>query len=481
MNFGGSRKPRPTLAAPGAISWTLVMLLVIAALATVPATPAQAAAPVARWVADDWAGGTANWVDRVGGKIATVASAANSPAKVAGAIAGSTNSGLVFDGVNDYFKVAVGENPVHGATSMTVAAFFKTSQAAPDNPIWWARPGPINGEASGFGNDWGLTYDAAGGASAFFGWQLPVSPAVPLTDGQPHTMIMTWQTPEKIARLYIDGALAGSLATSESGGIDNSSGLAFGANNEGGGSAPDRFFSGTIGELRLYTTIQDPAAVHSELVTAPARPPSPTIYYPLTVTKDGDGSGDVGGEPQLQIDCGTNCSSALASHTYGALTATADEGSEFAGWSGGCLYVESNRCTVHVTGPQTITATFRAIAPQPPPDPEPSPSISPDPQPQSESFAVAVTLRLLRRDGSLVARGKVVSEEPSCLAMVPVEIHRVRENTLSLKGTATTGPNGKYRAELGARKGTYVATVPVHDPTDLIECLGAESEIRSKS
>jgi hypothetical protein len=253
---------------------------------------AAVGSPVAQWVADDWTGGTANWVDRVGGKVATISAAANSPTKILGAIVGTeTTSGIVFDGVDDFFAVAPAQNPIQGATSVTIAAFFNTTQGASGaDGAFWRYPGPVNGEAPGWPNDWGLTYSSAGEAQGFFNYQINPSPAVSLIDGLPHTMILTWQTPELVARLYVDGVLVGSTNTSAAGGVNNANGLVFGAEMEGAilGFSSPRFFSGAIGELRFYNSIEDPATLHGEMLGA-LTTPATSLALPGNATLNGAG------------------------------------------------------------------------------------------------------------------------------------------------------------------------------------------------
>lgn len=218
---------------------------------------------VGRWVADDWAGGTNNWVDRVAGRIATVPASANSPTKTPGVFPPSgsnATTGLVFDGVDDYLSVDAGQNPIVGKTSVTIMAFFLTTQGAPgvDDHRFWSYPGPLNGESPFMPNDWGLTYDTAGNAQGFFNETITVTPSVSLINGRPHTMILTWQDPsvfpgEGLARLYVDGVLVGSTTRPQDGGggiVD--AGFVIGAN----AIALDRFFSGAIGELRFYDSIE---------------------------------------------------------------------------------------------------------------------------------------------------------------------------------------------------------------------------------
>ena len=55
----------------------------------------------------------------------------------------------------------------------------------------------------------------------------------------------------------------------------------------------------------------------------------------LTVTPAGTGAGVVSSSP-AGISCGADCTESYASGTVVTLTASAEAGSEFAGWSGAC-------------------------------------------------------------------------------------------------------------------------------------------------
>jgi uncharacterized repeat protein (TIGR01451 family) len=82
--------------------------------------------------------------------------------------------------------------------------------------------------------------------------------------------------------------------------------------------------------------------------------------FTLTVNEAGSGTGTVTSSP-AGIVCPptTTCSAAFASGTVVALTATASEGSTFAGWSGaGCT--GTGGCSVTMTAAQTVTATFNS-------------------------------------------------------------------------------------------------------------------------
>lgn len=83
----------------------------------------------------------------------------------------------------------------------------------------------------------------------------------------------------------------------------------------------------------------------------------------LTVMKDGNGSGSVQSGP-AGITCGSACAHAYSSGTPVTLTATADAGSLFVGWTGGGCS-GANTCQVVVSAATTVTATFRKFSPGP--------------------------------------------------------------------------------------------------------------------
>ncbi len=74
------------------------------------------------------------------------------------------------------------------------------------------------------------------------------------------------------------------------------------------------------------------------------------------MTLAGDGSGSVSSSP-AGIDCGTDCSEAYDDGTLVTLTAVADTGSDFSGWSGeGCS--GTGTCQVTMDAARSVTATF---------------------------------------------------------------------------------------------------------------------------
>jgi trimeric autotransporter adhesin len=80
--------------------------------------------------------------------------------------------------------------------------------------------------------------------------------------------------------------------------------------------------------------------------------------FALTVSEAGAGTGTVTSAP-AGINCPAACSANFASGAVVALTATAAEGSTFAGWSGaGCT--GTGGCSVTMTAAETVTATFNS-------------------------------------------------------------------------------------------------------------------------
>jgi hypothetical protein len=75
----------------------------------------------------------------------------------------------------------------------------------------------------------------------------------------------------------------------------------------------------------------------------------------LTVTKKGGGSGTVSSAP-AGIDCGALCAAFLEEGTKVTLTAVADSGSEFTGWSGACSGTGS--CVVVLAAEAEVAADF---------------------------------------------------------------------------------------------------------------------------
>ena len=83
----------------------------------------------------------------------------------------------------------------------------------------------------------------------------------------------------------------------------------------------------------------------------------------LSITKTGTGSGTVMSSP-TGISCGTDCSESYASGTGVTLTAIADTGSTFSGWSGDCS--GTGTCVLVINTNKAATAIFSTKPVEPP-------------------------------------------------------------------------------------------------------------------
>jgi peptidoglycan hydrolase-like protein with peptidoglycan-binding domain len=103
-----------------------------------------------------------------------------------------------------------------------------------------------------------------------------------------------------------------------------------------------------------------------------ASAPAPTPTYLLTVSKAGSsGTGTVTSSP-AGIACGATCSASYAQGATVTLTAVADSGSSFFGWSGGGCS-GTGACTVTMSAATAVTAIFPInLSVNPPPDLTPS-------------------------------------------------------------------------------------------------------------
>jgi len=123
--------------------------------------------------------------------------------------------------------------------------------------------------------------------------------------------------------------------------------------------------------------------------------------YSLTINKTGTGNGDISSQP-TGIHCGTQCGASYARDAVVTLTASAQSGSTFEGWTGACSGSHAST-SVTLNAEQSCTATFNII-PAPPADPPPPPPPSSPPSlPPTVSYKLA-----LEKAGT--GRGTVSSE-----------------------------------------------------------------------
>lgn len=118
--------------------------------------------------------------------------------------------------------------------------------------------------------------------------------------------------------------------------------------------------SGT-GSLVHQATVTAPAGVTDNNNTNDIAVDTDSIgtLRTLTITKDGTGQGAVVSSP-VALSCGSTCFADFTDGTAVVLTAMADPGYGFYGWSGGGCS-GSGTCTVSLTGDELIFATFGPI------------------------------------------------------------------------------------------------------------------------
>ena len=84
---------------------------------------------------------------------------------------------------------------------------------------------------------------------------------------------------------------------------------------------------------------------------------SSSTTFPLTIKKEGNGSGTITSNP-VGISCGSTCSTRFPENSSITLTAVAGSGSAFTGWSGGGCSGSNTSCTITLPWGKTVTATF---------------------------------------------------------------------------------------------------------------------------
>ena len=82
-----------------------------------------------------------------------------------------------------------------------------------------------------------------------------------------------------------------------------------------------------------------------------------TPFYTMSVSRAGAGTGTVTSTP-AGISCGFDCSEPYSSGTTVTLTAAANAGSAFVGWTGAACAAQGNPCTVTMTSNTFVTANF---------------------------------------------------------------------------------------------------------------------------
>ncbi len=243
----------------------------LSAMESLEARQLLAADLVAQWQANDLAstiedGGPVEvWTDSIGQIAAT---STGNPALNHAGLGGRPSIVFETSDGSDGFKVPSLESPMSQREDFSLAIAFATSSLdlQGGNDEWFKNSGLIDGNALGFGADWGLTMNSAGqlaaGLGAGFGRPTTTiySQQSGLNDGQLHVAVLTKSGSDM--SLYVDDSLSASTDQADTSArtiID----MAIGTTASG-----DIGFDGTIAEVRIFDgglTPEEAAALHEEL------------------------------------------------------------------------------------------------------------------------------------------------------------------------------------------------------------------------
>ncbi|HET8821961.1 MAG TPA: trypsin-like serine protease [Thermoleophilaceae bacterium] len=203
----------------------------------------------------------------------------------------------------------------------------------------------------------------------------------------------------------------------------------------------------------VYTRVAAPAIRDWILGTTP--------IFALSVSLSGTGSGTVTSNPG-DINCPPDCSFGYASGTDVTLTATADSGSDFTGWTGaGCS--GTGTCTVSMDQAREVTATFglEAAIPSPPAaESSLAPTLTPGAEPETADTsapmaAIASNRLLMSRRGYVRVRIDCSASPEDCLGVVRLRLRFPATAALRTVGRATfditAGDSRRVRLRLTRR------------------------------
>lgn len=164
----------------------------------------------------------------------------------AGAIAGSSNTAVSFDGVDDYGTIA---RQVSG--NMSIEFWFKSTQGLSLGTYWWQGAGLVDAEVSGAANDFGVSLRSDGKVLAGVG-----SPDVSVisstggyNDGAWHHVVFTRTQSTGALNLYVDGGAPDSGTGSVSA-LTSAPNINF-ARSAGGSN----YYQGSLDEIAIYNTV----------------------------------------------------------------------------------------------------------------------------------------------------------------------------------------------------------------------------------
>jgi alpha-tubulin suppressor-like RCC1 family protein len=208
--------------------------------------------PVSQWVADSLAGSNgssvSNWVDSIGGNVATQNAAGNQPALYTNVLNG--HSTVRFSSAaSQYLTVAATNSAISGAGDFTIVVVFRTSTQGSTSPFFYDNTGLLGADVSGTTEDWSFVINGgelgaglgagAGGCGSDFSLY-----GGNVTDGNAH--IGAYVRSGNTIRLYVDGAIV-----AEQTGLCTLARVSCPFEIGAMTTAPD-YFNGDIAEILLY-------------------------------------------------------------------------------------------------------------------------------------------------------------------------------------------------------------------------------------
>jgi N-acetylneuraminic acid mutarotase len=184
-------------------------------------------------------------------------------------------------------------------------------------------------------------------------------------------------------------------------------------------------------------------------------PTSPPETYLLSVTKSGDGNGQVTSSP-TGIDCGSSCDASFENGIDVTLTASPDPGSIFSGWDGACSGTDMT-CVVTMTQPREVIAIFSSIS-------ESNDWIVTGPMNFSRNSHTSTLLP----NGKVLISGGVYDSE----YLISSELYDPLLDTWTLTGSLNI-PRSQHKAILlsdgkvlivGGYNGSYLDSAEIYDP-----------------
>ncbi|MEK7952905.1 LamG-like jellyroll fold domain-containing protein [Luteolibacter soli] len=217
-------------------------------MSTALSLPVVEAALVGQWRGTDYVDGQ-NWTSTpaTGSKVATL-SGSGTPVAVTSGYAPGTKA-VDMPG-SPYFVVSQANNPINGATAMSLVAIFKPNGLGSSGGGFYNGSGLIGNEVGGVTEDWGFTWNGSrvSGAAPGNGVMERTIFSDPVSDSELKVAMFTWSN-TGVQQIYVNGVLVSSQNTGVMAPRISSS-FALGASTSGGSNP----FNGQIAELRMYNS-----------------------------------------------------------------------------------------------------------------------------------------------------------------------------------------------------------------------------------